>query len=530
VDSLVTVSQTPLGNSGNAFPSYAIPVSLFVTLTAVSYLLYFSNRVGRVHLSRALSAVCLKLGERALGALFQTPLPLFLNHPVAQYEHTLNSDFHSLFQSLERHFASVIYSFFTFTLSILLILFRFPVLLCICVPCCGLIYMISGYFNRIQEEFKKKSALAQASASQWYEYLLQARATIAGLGHQKKASQIMARMIESAGQEESNLQSTTHARTFLLSLVGFAFILLCLIMSWYFAQTQKGTFGDAGALMGLSLIVLRTFLNFVEMGGGFALAMHTMERCAQLAQLPIQEAGRTPLMDVDRQWSRQIIAPGQDRISFPLISWNNVTLSYPGTRKQVVSQIQLDIFSGEIIGIMGRTGSGKTTLLQSLFGSLRPTKGSVQYKGVALSLLPFSEWKNRISYVSQEPLVLPGSVPDNLQIGLDTPLELPEMLGVLENLGWQESIHLNPESLSLGQKQLLGLARALLRKPEILVLDEFTCYLDPEKELQVLKFVRSLSPKLTILMVSHRRAPLQICHRIFHLPSGHTTLNAENKE
>lgn len=132
--------------------------------------------------------------------------------------------------------------------------------------------------------------------------------------------------------------------------------------------------------------------------------------------------------------------------------------------------------------------------------------------------------------MSQEPLVLPGSVPDNLQIGLDTPLELPEMTGVLENLGWQEGIHLDPESLSLGQKQLLGLARALLRKPEILVLDEFTCYLDPEKELQVLKFVRSLSPKLTILMVSHRRAPLQICHRIFHLPSGHTTLNAENKE
>jgi ATP-binding cassette subfamily C protein len=176
---------------------------------------------------------------------------------------------------------------------------------------------------------------------------------------------------------------------------------------------------------------------------------------------------------------------------------------------------------GEWLGIGGPSGAGKTTLVDVVAGLLAPESGSVQVDGETLDGETLERWRASIAYVGQEGSVFNDSVRANLLAegvsATDDDLWAAlERVGLTERVrafaaGLDESVGDRGSHLSGGERQRLAIARALLRKPSLLILDEATSALDPESEAAIIERLKALKPRPAALVVAHRESTLNHC-------------------
>jgi ATP-binding cassette subfamily C protein len=194
-----------------------------------------------------------------------------------------------------------------------------------------------------------------------------------------------------------------------------------------------------------------------------------------------------------------------------VIEFKNVFFSYD-KKNYVLKDISFKVQKGELFLIKGESGSGKSTLLSLALGFLRPTSGEILINGENIMLVQKSLYK-KIGYVGPEPYIIEGTIRDNLLFGHVDPKNVSdeEMLRALEiaQLSSNERFRLDyfiheQTPLSTGQKQRLSLARALVRKPSLLVLDEATANLDPVTENNFIEALKPILSSTTSLVVSHK--------------------------
>jgi ATP-binding cassette, subfamily B, bacterial PglK len=214
----------------------------------------------------------------------------------------------------------------------------------------------------------------------------------------------------------------------------------------------------------------------------------------------------------------------------PLIEFKDVSAHYGVSTETVLKNINVMIFEGESIGIIGKSGSGKSTFLDLLSGLITPSDGSIIAVGRPLNASSEQFWRQKISYMGQETFVWDDTVIENITLGktpinqqlLDQSLYISCFDEVLTQLGegLDAIVGENGSSLSGGQRQRLGLARAIYNSKSILILDEATSSLDLEIEQ---KFLRRLSlklPQITTIQVAHKTSALKYCTRILEFNNG----------
>jgi ATP-binding cassette subfamily C protein len=195
-----------------------------------------------------------------------------------------------------------------------------------------------------------------------------------------------------------------------------------------------------------------------------------------------------------------------------------------------VKSALLAIKAGEWVGVSGPSGAGKTTLVDLVAGLLAPTSGSIAIDGVQLQDRLLERWRNGLAYVGQEGTVFNDTVRANL-LAEGAAADETELWEALEKVGLAGRIHAFPAALdenvgdrgshlSGGERQRLVLARALLRRPSLLILDEATAALDPESEAQVMQRLRSLDPRPAALVVAHRKSSLAHCDSVISIQHG----------
>lgn len=196
----------------------------------------------------------------------------------------------------------------------------------------------------------------------------------------------------------------------------------------------------------------------------------------------------------------------------------------------VLRDVSLTIPAGCFVSIVGPSGAGKTTIADLVIGLYRPRAGRVRVDGVPLEELDIPEWRNLIGYVPQEMFLFHDTILRNVTLGEEgIPRERVEE--ALRTAGAWEFVAQRPEGLdavigergsrlSGGQRQRIAIARALVRDPKLLVLDEVTTALDPHTEAAICETLRKLHGRVTILSISHQPAMMAAADVVYRLESG----------
>lgn len=218
-----------------------------------------------------------------------------------------------------------------------------------------------------------------------------------------------------------------------------------------------------------------------------------------------------------------------DKIKFDKISISNLDFRY-GTRELVLKDINLEICRGEKIAFVGESGSGKTTLANLLVRLYEQEKGSIKLDSIDIREFSIKQIRDNISYISQNTFLFSGTIRENLLFGnsdvSDDDIsqvckicELEEYINSLP-LKFNTRIEENGKNLSGGQKQRLAIARALLKKPEILIMDEATSNLDYITERSIEKTINNFSKNMTTIIIAHRLSTIKDCDKILVLRNG----------
>lgn len=194
-----------------------------------------------------------------------------------------------------------------------------------------------------------------------------------------------------------------------------------------------------------------------------------------------------------------------------------------------LTDVSLAIEPGEVIGIVGSSGAGKTTFVDLLAGLLVPQSGAILVGG--FPLVDISQgWRDRIAYVGQDSFLFNDTLRRNLTLGLAEPSDAA-MWAALERVGAAALVRTMPDGLetvvaergarlSGGQRQRIAIARALLRRPDLLILDEATNAIDLGGEAAIFDALAGLTPRPTIIVVAHRAETLRTCDRLLRFEGG----------
>jgi ATP-binding cassette subfamily C protein len=208
---------------------------------------------------------------------------------------------------------------------------------------------------------------------------------------------------------------------------------------------------------------------------------------------------------------------------------DRVSFAYEG-RAPIVNDLTLDIRAGQTTAIVGASGAGKTTVADLVIGLVLPQRGAVSIDGKPLTAEKMGSWREKIGYVTQETFLFNTTVRENL-LWAKPDADEAEIARALGSASAAEFVSKLPQGLetvvgdrgvmlSGGERQRLALARALLRRPSLLILDEATSSLDSESEARILRAIEELHGNVTILMITHRLSTVRAADMIYVLEGG----------
>ncbi len=209
------------------------------------------------------------------------------------------------------------------------------------------------------------------------------------------------------------------------------------------------------------------------------------------------------------------------------LRFERVSFGYGG--RPILREQSLVIPARELTVIIGPSGAGKTTVLDLVVGLHQPESGRILVDGVPLAEMDLRDWRRQIGYVPQESVMVNESVAYNVTLGEPVPeedireaLRAADALAFVEAMpeGLQTSIGEGGSRLSGGQRQRLAIARALIHKPRLLILDEATSNLDPEAQAVVIETLQHLKGRLTMLAVAHQEILMQAADRLYRMADG----------
>jgi ATP-binding cassette subfamily C protein len=214
------------------------------------------------------------------------------------------------------------------------------------------------------------------------------------------------------------------------------------------------------------------------------------------------------------------------------IRLDGVAFAY--SKKNILQDVSLVFPAGEITAIVGPSGSGKTTIVDMVIGLLRPQAGEVWIDELPLAKIDIEHWRRMIGYVPQENLLLRDSVLTNVTLRdpeiskheVEEALRKAEIWEFVETMpkGIYSSVGQRGLKLSGGQRQRIAIARAIVRKAKLLILDEATTALDPKTEAAICQTLRKLRGEITILAISHQPAVLEVADRAYKIEDGKAVL------
>lgn len=284
---------------------------------------------------------------------------------------------------------------------------------------------------------------------------------------------------------------------------------------------QDFTIGSLIAFISFSSNLFAPARELVHMNTGIRQALVSLKRINQIYRLPAQKDGDLDLNGIER------------------ISFRGVRFSYPDDQEQrVLDGLELEIPRGARVGLVGGSGSGKTTIAKLLLRLYDPVEGRLEINDLDVRDFKIDSVRAKIGYVEQEPRLFDDTIFENIIFGLteternalseealrarvDAVVKLAR-IDFLDRLsdGLFTPVSQAGGSLSVGQKQRIAIARALIRQPDVLIFDEATANLDSISETAILHTIGDLPKSVTVFIISHRLSFIRTCDPVLVMEAG----------
>jgi len=275
-----------------------------------------------------------------------------------------------------------------------------------------------------------------------------------------------------------------------------------------------------GALVGANMLAGRVLAPISSLAALITRGTQTLSSLRAIDRLMNLERERPP--------GRSYVSR---KIEHGAVSFDKVSFNYPGSKEQALQEISFRINPGERVAIIGRVGSGKTTVGRLLSGFYEPTSGSIAIDGIDSRQYDPADLRSGIGFVMQDTDLFFGKLRDNITLGKpaatdEEVIHVSRLAGVesfvaTHPLGYDMPIAEGGRSLSGGQKQSIGLARAMIRKPKIIFMDEPTAHFDVRTESEFLERLKALiRGDMTIIVSTHRPSLLALADRVLVFEQG----------
>ena len=309
-----------------------------------------------------------------------------------------------------------------------------------------------------------------------------------------------------------------------LDLISFI-ILTFILISCYFFKEKYNT-QSIGLLLTYSIQLIEQLFDFMQRFGRLSKILVSLERCDNYTKI-IQE--KYPILNTDKELK---LYPSYDGkistfISQGKIKFTNYSVKYRPNTPLVLKNLNLEINPQEKIGVVGRTGSGKSTLCLCLFRLLEADEGSISIDDIDISKIGLEILRKNLTIIPQEPTLIEGTLRENVdpsenysdekiievlkEVGLDDFLEGKNLEYIIEN---------NGNNISIGEKQLICIARALIKKSKIILMDEATANIDYKTETFLQNSINKELKDCTVITIAHRIKTIINYDRILVLNNG----------
>lgn len=264
--------------------------------------------------------------------------------------------------------------------------------------------------------------------------------------------------------------------------------------------------------------IMRLQQSLVQIKSGIGSAMPTLVLIESLRNVPLVRVTRDDLETIHKGFRSDVIL-------------KDISLTYPGKDKNALTSVSFQVSAGKAVAIVGPSGAGKTSLVDVLLGVLPPTSGLVSISGVN-PLDAISTWPGAISYVPQDVTISNGTFRENVGLGYPREVisddlvwaaleiaQLAEFVRALPN-GLDTQVGERGTKISGGQRQRLGIARAMFTQPKLLVLDEATSALDGQIEADISQAIQRMKGSVTVVMIAHRLSTVRNADQVIYMDGG----------
>lgn len=456
------------------------------------------------------------------------PVSYFDKHQFGDMLGRFTSDVESVSNALQQSFLQVINAFLTIILAVAMVLYLNVPLALIVVACVPLTYFSAQFILKKSQPYFKAQADTLGEMNGFVQEKLTGFNVLKLYGREESSAQEFRQITEKLRQVGFRASFTSGMMMPTLHAISDSAYLIVALVGGLQVLAGKLTVGNMQAFVQYVWQISQPIQTLTQLAGILQSAKSSLDRIFQVFDEADELNQATEVLEQDLT----------GRVSFEHVDFQYIE------DKPLIRDFNLEVEQGEMVAIVGPTGAGKTTLINLLMRFYDVTEGVIKVDGHDIRNLSRQEYRKQFGMVLQDAWLYEGTIKENLRFGNlsatdEEIIEAAKAANVdhfIRTLPGGYNMEMNQESsnISLGQKQLLTIARALLADPKILILDEATSSVDTRLELLIQKAMKKLMEGRTSFVIAHRLSTIQEADKILVLKDGqvieqgnHTSLLAD---
>ncbi|CAM4943622.1 unnamed protein product [Rotaria socialis] len=457
-----------------------------------------------------------KLHWMILIGILHAPSSFFDTTPIGRIINRFSKDIDAVDSTLPNGFSQSLTVFITVIATLIILIYGSWFALIELLPLACLFIYIQRVYVSSSRQLRRLDSITRSSIYANFSETIQGLTSI-------RAYQAQQRFIDLSDKFMDRNQSCHLASSVANRWLGLRLEMIANLLTLFTAITavfmrDRLTAGTVGLMITFALQITHSLNMLVRVSSDVETNIVSVERIDEYAKLKSEAS-----------WDIQSEKPPPYWPIKGNIHITNLSTRYRENLQLILKDLSIDIQSGEKIGIIGRTGSGKSSLCLSLFRIIEPTNGTIFIDNVDIQLIGLHDLRSKITIIPQDAVIFAGTIRFNIDPFSN--YSDTEIWNVLELVHLKERIHTmenglsyllaeGGQNMSAGEKQLLCLARALLRKSKIFIFDEATAAIDMETDRLIQQTIRSRFKDATVLTIAHRLHTILDSTKILVLSNG----------